>query len=72
MDFVPHEDDNHNWWAESYRPLPSEQWVEVVLGGTSYDDGTSYRITLKPRSPLVAGIPAVDIGSLYLMASNGS
>ena len=51
MDFVPHDDDDDNWWAESYRQLPSEQWVEVSL------DGTWYKITLTPSSgSLISGI----------------
>ena len=44
MDFVPHDDDDDNWWAESYRQLPSEQWVEVSL------DGTWYKITLTTKT----------------------
>lgn len=61
MDFVPHDDDNDNWWAESYRQLPSEQWVEVTL------DGASYHITLTPSSgSLINGIPASSGGYVYV------
>ena len=61
MDFVPHDDDNDNWWAESYRQLPSEQWVEVTLGGTSY------HITLTPSSgSLINDIPASSGGYVYV------